>query len=351
MGVLPWYVTREDVKSATDVLETARSNRQVDRAIEAASRSVENLCRRKFYPTVATRYFDWPSLRTPTSWRLWTEPDEIISLTSLVSGGETIASSDYNLEPANDGPPYDRIEIDLASSASFISGDTPQRDIAATGVFGYDDNTSPAGNLSAAIVSTSATSCSVTDSSVIGVGSLLTVGSEKMIVMGKSQVDTAQNIGGDLTASAAGTSVIVTTGSAYSVDEVITVDSERMRIVDITGNLLTVRRAWDGSTLATHMTGADIYAPRTLTVARGALGTTAATHLISASVSAQLYPGPVVSLTLAEALNTLAQEGSGYARTVGSGEASRNASGSALRELRRDVRNGPLGRMVGPEAV
>lgn len=56
----PCYATREEVKSALDIKQTARNNDQVDRAIDSASRAVEGLLHRVFYPTFDTRYVDWP---------------------------------------------------------------------------------------------------------------------------------------------------------------------------------------------------------------------------------------------------------------------------------------------------
>jgi hypothetical protein len=110
-----------------------------------------------------------------------------------------------------------------------------------------------------------------------------------------------------------------------------------MLIEDIAGNNLTVRRAWDGSTIAAHSVGATVYAPRTLTVTRGALGTTAATHLTAASVYRWDAPGPVRQLCVAEALTDLLQGRSGYARTAGAGENEREATGRGLKDLRERV--------------
>lgn len=56
----PCYATREQVKQALDIKESARSDLQIDIAIEAASDSVDGLLHRVFYPQVMTRYFDWP---------------------------------------------------------------------------------------------------------------------------------------------------------------------------------------------------------------------------------------------------------------------------------------------------
>jgi hypothetical protein len=334
MGV--WYATREDVKSALDSKLTARNDAQIDRALESASRTVEGLTHRRFYPLTATRYFDWPNEQHARPWRLWLDGDEAVSVDTLVAGGTTIAASDYYLEPANDGPPYTRIEIDLSSSAGYASGASHQRAIAVTGVFGYNAESGAAGALAEALDS-SETGVDVANSAAIGVGDVLLVDSERMIVTGRSMLDTGQNIGGNLTAAVNDVTVPVTTGSEYTTGETLLVDSERMLIVDVAGNNLTVKRAWDGTVLAAHTSGADIYAPRTLTVTRGALGTTAAAHDTATAVSRHIVPGPVRAYTVALALDLIQQETSGYARTVGSGDNEQEASGRALRALREEV--------------
>lgn len=332
-----WYCTREDVKHALDVKETARSDAQVDRAIEAATSDVDGLTHRRFYPQVGTRYFDWPSAQGGRAWRLWLDDIEVVSLDSLVAGGATIPAADYLLEPVNSGPPYNRIEIDLSSSSAFAAGNTHQRAIAATGLWcGCPAEEAPAGALAEALDATE-TGVDVTDSAAIGVGNIIKVDSERMIVTGKQMLDTGQNLGGNLTASTADVTVPVSTGSAYAVYEVILIDSERMLIVDIAGNNLTVKRAWDGTVLAAHTSGADIYAPRTLVVTRGALGTSAAAHSSSAAIVRHVVPGLVRNYAVALSLDTLLQERSGYAREVGSGDNAREASGRGLRALRDDV--------------
>lgn len=334
MGI--WYATREDVKSALDSQETARNDAQVDRLIEAASRSVDQLCHREFYPWTGTRVFDWPNDQYARSYRLWLDKDELVSISALVSGGITITSPDYFLEPANSGPPFNRLEIDLASSSSFDSGQTHQRSISISGVYaGAADVTEAAGALAEALDS-SETGVDVTNSAAVGVGSVILVDSERMVVTGKSLITTGQTLQTPLTASDAGTTVAVTTGTAYAVGEVITLDAEQMLIVDIAGNNLLVKRHWNGSVLAAH-TGSTIYCPRTLLVTRGALGTTAAAHDTAAAVSKQVYPGLVRQLTIAEALTALQQEQSGYGRVVGSGDSQREASGKGLADLRCQV--------------
>lgn len=326
MGV--WYCTREDVKQALDFAETARADGRIDRAVEAASRNAERFLHRTFYPWTGTRYFAWPDPAYRTAWRLWLDDDELISVTTLSAGGTVIGVSGYYLEPANSGPPYNRIEINLASQSAFSTGSTHQRDIAILGVWGGCAAVeTPAGVLSEAL-DASETGVDVTDSASIGVGSIVRVDSERMLVTGKSMLDTAQNLASPLAASAADVTVAVATGSAYTAGETLLLDSERMLVVDVAGNNLTVKRAYDGSVLAAH-TGSDIYAPRTLTVERGALGTSAATHLTAAALARHVVPGPVRALVLAEATNQVLQESGGYSRLIGAGSAAQSTQGTA----------------------
>ncbi len=341
----PWYVTRERVKRALDAAETARRNDQIDDAIEAASRDVEGLLHRIFYPRLATEKFDWPARRPPRrAWKLYLDDRELAStagLTVAVDNGATaLTAAQYRLLP-HQGPPYTRVEINLGSTGAFSSGATWQDAIwitaAAPGAFGYRLDERPAGTLAAAIATTSATTCNISDSSQIGVGSILLCGSERMIVTARSLLTTAQTLQSPLSDSEASTGMAVTTGSAYAVGEVLTVDSERVRVDDIAGNTLVVTRTFDGSFLAAHTTGTTIYAPRTLTVERGSLGTTAATHLDASTLTRHAPPGPVATLTLAYALNTLLQEFSGYARVAGSGDNAREFTGRGISALEDDA--------------
>ena len=332
-----WYCTREAVKSALDSKETARNNPAVDRAIASGARAIEALTHRTFAPELDTRYFPWPSTAYRSSWRLWLDQHELVSVTSLASGGTTISSADYFLEPS-DGPPYTHIEIDRASSATFATGDTWQRNIAITGLFGYDLVEESVGtltsNLDADITDTAAISWTVAD---VGVGDVLKIDDERMIVESKSFGDSTQDLQTPLTASMANETVAVSSGAAFAAGEVIKLDAERMLVVDIAANNLTVKRAWDGSTLAAH-TASDIYSLSVAGVARAALGTTLAAHTTNDVVYRHVFPPAVRDLNIAEAIHQLANEGGGYTRTVGSGDATRpEPFGRGLDLMRRQV--------------
>jgi hypothetical protein len=326
-----WYATRETVKSALDAKETARNNAQVDRALEASSRLIEGKLHRRFYPEVRTLSFDWPSANRSRSWRLWLDADEIAEVVELVAGGVTIPSGNLLLYPSS-GPPYNRIEVSLGSNSAFSSGDSHQQAIELTAVYaGCPLREADAGVLAAAVASTTAATVDVSDGAAVGVGDLLRVGDERMVVVGRLMADTGQNLAADLAASAGAVSVTVADGSGFSVDEVVLVGAERMLVVDVAGNTLVVRRAWDGSVLASHSSGADVYAPRRVVVERGAAGTTAATHLVGTAVARHVPPGPVSALCVGLALAQVLGEQSGYARPESRSASSSTVSSGRLR--------------------
>lgn len=313
---MTWYATREDVRSALSSASTARDDAQIDRALESASVAVSELCHRDFAPVQTTRVFDWPSEQTQRAWRLWLDRNEIISASLIVSGGATIPASDYYLEPANYGPPYDRIEIRLDRPSAWQAGDTQQRAIAVTGMFGYRDDAAPAGALAAAVASTTVTAVTVADSTAVGVGDLMRCGDERMTVTDKALVDTGQTLQAPLGVAKNEVLAQVADGSAYAKGEVLTLGAERVRVRDIAGDLLTVERAYDGTQLDSHGGGENIWAPRLLTVERAAAGTLPATAPSGAPLTRWAAPGLVRTLAIAEAMNTLLQEQAGYARTV-----------------------------------
>lgn len=330
-----WFCTREDVQSALDVKSTARDSAQIDREIEAASRGVERFLHRRFAPTLDTRYFDWPNAQQGRSWDLWLDENEMISLPSAVtSGGASISPANVFLEPANYGPPFNRLSINLSSASAFSSGSTYQRAVAVTGLFGYSDDSRFAGTT----VGTFAVDNNVAYvvEQHVGVGTVLQIESERLICTDRGMADTGRNTAADLAASA-NANLVQTDGATIYPGEILLIDSEQMLVTDVVGSDLVVKRAWSGTPLAVHTSGASIYAQRAFTVERGALGTTAAAHGDGTTWTSWVVPGPVRQLCIAEVLNTFQQESSAYARSIGSGESQRNASGAGLADLRAQV--------------
>lgn len=331
----PWYCTREDVAGALDTSTTALDDQQIDRTIASASRSIERRLHRIFYPLLATRTFDWPQDSRP--WRLWLDQHELISVTTLTAGGVAISASDFLLRPIS-GPPYDHIEIDLASSAAFAAGATHQDAISIVGKYGgCPDDEDQVGDLASTLAATTTATATITWSTPrIGVGDILRIDSERMIVTAKTWVDSTQNLATPLTASKSNVTVAVSDGTAFAADDVLLLDSERMFVTDVAGNNLTVRRAWDGSTLAAH-TGSDVYTRRGIELARAQLGTTLASHSSGADVMKFLVPPLIRSLAIAEAIDTIHQEQAGYARVAGSGDSQRELRAVGLQRLRDDA--------------
>lgn len=335
----PWYCTREDVRAATEAEDTSSNNASIDNAVAAATRDVEKFLHRVFWPRQTTKYFDWPVMSGASTWRVWLNEHEVISVSSLVSAGTAITSNKYFLEPVNSGPPYNRIEIDLATSSSFNTGSTYQRNVSVTGLFGYSDDSASAGTLASGINDT-AGSLTASDSSLLGVGDLLQIGTERMVITGRSLADTGAKIAvaGDLTSSKSDVLVALDSANVHA-GEQIRIDAELMTVVDVAGSNLIVNRSQGGSVLAAHAAGATVYAPRTVNVLRGSGGTTAASHSGSATMTRWLAPGPVHDLTLAEALVKLGYQSSQYSKQVGV-EGNTTVIGTGLAALREQVYTG-----------
>lgn len=327
-----WYATREDVQRALDSKETARNSAQIDRGLAAGSRAVEELCHRTFYPELATRAFDWPNAQQAGAGRLWLDANELVSVSAMSSGGTAISPADVLLEPAAYGPPYNRLELSLASSAAFGGGPTWQRDISITGLWaGCPIDEATDGTVVGALDATQTTvTVDGPASARLGVGSLLRIDTERMTVTERAMAATGQTLTADVDIKAAAVLLPVAGTAGFTAGEVVLVDGERMLIVDVAGTNLIVKRGWDGSALAAHSSGAAVYAPRALTVRRGVLGTTAAAHSPAAPVHRWEPPALVRTLAIGEALSTLGQEHSAYTTTVRSGE----SGGERTRDLR-----------------
>lgn len=337
------YATREAVMSASDIPSTAYLSADVDSAIASATSQVDKLCHRGaiergipgFLPWTGTLAYDWPNDRDAVWGRLWLERHSLLSLTSLTSGGVSIPTNAVLLEPANAGPPYNRIELDRAQAYAYgVGSGTGQRSIQITGVWLPHELAEPAytGTTVSGDPSDSTTSLSVTGP--LQVGQVIRIDTERLLVQEKTWATSSQT--GTLDDQHNAETLAVSDGSVFRVGEELLIDAERLLVRDVAGNNLIVKRAWSGSTLAEH-TAATIYWPRSLTVKRGVLGTTAASHTAGAQVYRTLVAPLVRELTIAYALDTIAQQGSAYARTIGSDDNQRMVSGRGIRELEERV--------------
>lgn len=321
-----------------DFHPTARTITLVDRAIQAAASDTYGICHRRFFPEDGVKVFDWPNYQYAYPWRIWFEQYDLVSATQVTSGGNTIPLNEIFFEPADKeaNEPYTYMELNRSTTASFGQGSTPQHDVAITGTWGYTAETAGAGTLAAAVTDTTGTTVTVSDGSLVGVGNVVVVDAERMLVADRAFASTGVTLAGPglETASAADTQLTVGSSNVFGVGEVIRIDQEQMFITDqLDATDYVVKRAWNGTTLATHSASTTIYASRLLTVTRGALGTTAATHTNGVAVARYVPPGLIHELNVALAENNVLQATSGYARTVGTGDYVRNASGSGLADI------------------
>lgn len=353
------YVSRSAAMRAVDFKDGIDQNDAADRAIETASQNIDAQLHRVFYPTDTTRYFDWPNQggsgggQYASPWRIWFDQNDMAVMTALVTGGVTIPLNQVFLEPVNDGPPYTYLELDRSSTAAFGGlAQTPQHSIAITGTWGYGADADQVATL-AANVASGDTTITVTNGASTGAGDLLVLGygrgsapfpsalgyagaiapytGERVLVTNVATATTGltQSGSGVTTVSDSDQALTWTGTGALNVGEVIVLDQEQMLVEQIVGSVATVRRAWNGTTLAAH-SGATIYAERLLSVTRAMYGTTAASYTAPAAVFKHRPPPLLRDLAIAEAVNQVLQEGSGYARTIGSGADAHPAPGADL---------------------
>lgn len=344
MITAPVYVTREMVKEAPDFKETARNNPRVDQAIMSSAVDIDGSLHRRFYPEYATRKWDWPNSSLSPSWELELGDNDLISATTITAGGIVIPSGNYKLLRGDNKaePPYNRIQIDLSTPSAFSAGPTWQESIIIEGLWGYSDNQAPAG-ATAQSINGSVTSLNVINSAIVGVGSLLRIDNERLLVSEKRSLDTTQNLQISMTASQSNQTVAVQDGTTFFVGEVILIDAERMKIFDIAGNNLFVIRAWDGTTLAAHTAPtADIYAPRTLTVTRAFVGSTAASHNNGVSITQHVPHALATEFNFALALNNIRTGITGYAPDMFDNKALNSIAARAYTVLGRKLRSGAI---------
>lgn len=322
------YCTAEHVQDALDNADAVRLNRLIAGACRAAARDVEGHLHRRFYPHTASVYLEPRRVAGDTLW-VNDADTEILSLSALSVDGVTLTEgTDFFLElPGGNGPPYTAIRLIREAGRSWS---TVQRGNLATGEFGGSAGSEPAGELAAAIASASVQTITVSDSSLVGVGDLLLVDTERILVWGKAYTTTTATVTGTVDAEESVTTIPVSSGSLVHAGERILVGSERMFVEDVVGNNLIVQRAQQASVLAAHAAADVVYAQRLVTVTRGAAGTTAASHLSGASLVRNLPPSLVVTASAALAINTLEQSKAGYTRTAGIGDNRRQTGGTGV---------------------
>ena len=209
------YASIADVKGVLGITATT-DDTIIRKIVEAASRSLDNYCNRVFVTQTATKYFNGATI-------LWL-PD-LLSLTTLKTDEDgnatfenTLATTDYilygtGLEDSLNTFPKTRIEISEDSDySSFALG--IKKGVEIVGIWGYGDGISATPYIS----------------------------------------DTT--ITEDLTASES--AIDVTSVTNLSAGQLILIDSEQYYIYSISSLTLTVEAGVNGTTEATHSSGATI---------------------------------------------------------------------------------------------
>jgi hypothetical protein len=314
------YCTLEQVKAAINVTAPAINDAQIVREISAASAIIDADMRRPagaFWPVTDTRFFDWMDHQYSLTWRLWLNGNDMAAApTQVTSGGVDITAGVLARNGVDDSTaPFTYLETNLATDATFMSTATYQRAIAVTGLFLAVPLVEAAGG-TLAVVNASAVTAVCSNGSAVGVGSVLRVDTERMLVTDKVPATSGQTLQADMAATNAANTVVVSNGAMFFAGELLTVDGEQMLIQVVAGNNLLVKRSWNGTPLATHLTGATVYVSRQLTLVRGVLGTTAASHAANAPIAVHVTPAGVQTLALAETLRLLGLERAGYTLVI-----------------------------------
>jgi hypothetical protein len=215
------YASIADLKGVLGITSTT-DDVIMRKQLESASRSIDRWCNRRFYVTSETKYFDGAKT-------LWVT--DLLSVTTLKTDEDgdgtfentfdgTALTGDYikyggGLEDSLNIFPKTRLEIDPEGDyGSFANG--VRQGVQIVGTWGYGDGISATPyivdtTLSAAITTTSVTTCTVTS----------------------------------VTNLSAGNTILI--------------DSEQMYIYSISTLTLTVERGVNGTTAATHLNAASIY--------------------------------------------------------------------------------------------
>lgn len=217
MPITNGYITLADFKERMWSYGTPSSDAirdtDIERMINGASRWVDNFCSRRFYSAIEIRYY------TPEYWDLLFI-DDLLTVTTLKTDDDddrtyetTWLTTDYDLEPFNalvDVPPqaFNMIRVQINGDQVFPRW--VRRGVEIAGSWGW----------------------------VI------------------TETDSGATLSEDLDTSEP--DIDVSDGTAFAIGMIIRIDSEDMFVDVIATNTLTARRGVNGSTAATHTTGATI---------------------------------------------------------------------------------------------
>jgi hypothetical protein len=131
--------------------------------IRQASREIENIANRWYFPRVMSQNYDTPRGNVPLRFST-----EILEVTTLTNGDGTVITSDqYKLYPLNAYPKYELVLLPIKYIWQYDTYGTPYGAISMTAICGYNDDylnawVDTGATLSAAITTTGQTTVTVT---------------------------------------------------------------------------------------------------------------------------------------------------------------------------------------------
>lgn len=331
-----WYASLTEVARAADIPSSALFDAALADVLDQATDAVREACHRDFEPTVDTRWFSWPQDITQNPRMLRLGRNELVSVSAITNGdGEAVTVGDVTLikeGAGDDGPPYNAI---INPGGWNQNADVKERSIGITGVYSGCPVNEQAVALT--VSNLTGTTVDIDDSSLIGVGSLIRIGTERLVVTRRGWLNSGNLASITLDAEETEDIFTVTDGTDYRVNETLLIESEQMLITDIVDNRLIVQRAYNGSALAAHTAQTVVYVNRRLTVERAVLGTEDTDTASGATVYLYSYPGLVRQLCKAEALQIISQDAASYGSRSGSNQGEMPMAVKALPELRARV--------------
>jgi hypothetical protein len=282
---IPWYIGLEEIKQFLGI-NSSTNNDRLRSLIGAISRFIDNYTGRKFYPTTATRLFDYQSATI-----LQLDYDDLLSVSAFAdeNGTGTVDTSYLLYEPANN-PPYQRIIID-PSNDSFMYSNIKEQALEVTGEWGYCNSKEDTG-ITCPSLTLDTTTMAANNGKKVDVGWLLQIDDERIIVTDVDAVDSAANTSAALNDYE--TDIGVTDTSKFSTGEIIRIEDEQMRIVRIDTSSLSVIRGYEGTTPKSHESNKDIYVYRNFTIERGATKSAASQHSAGTKIYRIAPPSDII---------------------------------------------------------
>lgn len=251
--------------------------------IEAASQTILQEIG-LFIPVTETRYFN--GCGRP---RIFIPP--LLAVTSIVNDDDTLVSTDYILQPDKKhwpNGPYTWIIPDPDSSTLSAWMDEAQG-VAIAGRWGLYEDSAATGATVSSQQAAADTTLAVSDGSKVHPGAVLLIGTEQELVTGYGS-PTASVTTLSAAVAAGDESFSVADGTKVKIGEIIRCGVEQMKVLDISTNLLYVRRAYNRTKATAHAQSSAVDVYRTPTVTRAVNGTTAAIH--AAAVAINRYKPP-----------------------------------------------------------